>query len=70
MAVALIFEDDTNEGQKLKVFHTGDNRCWISAGEIDSDSQIRNGWVTLDSDDLTKLILELQYIKKKIEDNE
>lgn len=70
MAVALIFEDESNEGQKLKVFHTNDNRCWISAGEIDNDDGLRDGWVTLDSNDLTILILELQSIKRKIDEDE
>ena len=70
MSVALIFEDESNEGQKLKVFHTNNNRCWISAGEIDNDDGLRDGWVTLDSNDLTILILELQSIKRKIDEDE
>jgi len=70
MSVDLIFEDEEHKGQKLKVFHTNNNRCWISAGEIDIDDGIGNGWVTLDSKDLSILISELQSIKEKIDSNE
>lgn len=68
MAVSLVFEDDSNETQKLELFINNKNRCCISTGQL--DSEYYNGWCTLDSNDLTVLISELKSIKTKIDENE
>jgi len=68
MAVSLVFEDETSEGQKLVVFKNIDNRCLICTGQIDSGYY--EGWITLGSNDLTILICELQSIKAKIDSDE
>jgi len=68
MAVNKIFEDDNNECQKLELYRTNYNRCYISVGLLDED--LNSGWITLSSDDLTELIAELQFIKNQIDSNE
>lgn len=68
MAVSLVFEDDSNETQKLELFINNKNRCCISTGQL--DSEYYSGWCTLDSNDLTVLISELKSIKTKIDENE
>ena len=68
MSTSLIFKDDENSEQRLEVFYSAENRCYIQVGKLDEDFHC--GWVTLDSDDLTVLINELQSIKAKIDLNE
>lgn len=64
-----IFQDDSNESNKLCTYVNSANRCFIKVGEIDAQSEF-TGFVTLDSDDLTELISELQHIKNLIDKSE
>lgn len=63
-----VFTDDVNEAKTLRVYMNTENRCYITCGELQGNLHY-TGWITLDSDDLTELISELQFIKKQIEDN-
>lgn len=64
-----VFSDETNESQELELFVNDKGRCFIQAGNLRGDALDYVGWVTLDLDDLSELISELQMIKKQMQGN-
>lgn len=64
MASHKIFTD--KDGSVLEAYLNDSNLCYI--GINDSDNGIYSlGCVALDSEDLSELISELQYIKRKLD---
>jgi methyl coenzyme M reductase subunit D len=70
MPIQKIFIDETSNGNKLRAYVNHENRCYITVGELDSDTDVYTGYITLDLDDLTELISELQHIKNLIDKSE
>ena len=67
MAVLKTWED--NDGTQLRV-HSNTQRCMITIGYFDDEESASREQIILDLSDLSELIIELQFIKKQMENNE
>lgn len=68
MAVRKIFESEESETQLETLFNIN-GFCYIRIGEANLHTDEWKG-ILLDVEDLSELIIELQFIKKQMENNE
>jgi len=67
MASNKVFTDDINPDQELKIYRNKDNRCYIMVENTEDTIGFYSSFITLDSEDIAELILELQKIKSEID---
>jgi hypothetical protein len=67
MATFKTFEDEG--GNQLRAYENDKGLCYITCGDLKNINGDWQGYIVLDSEDVSELIIELQFIKKQMEDN-
>ena len=68
MATYKVFID--TDGNELKTYENDKGLCFLTCGDLTNENHQFIGHICLDLQDLSELILELQFIKKSMEENE